>query len=133
MKVFRLKFDYAEYQPTAAWCARAGFGDGNEGIVILAETDKQAVEEYNRQRLPGDQINPSYLRVTEEPQVALSDTDNLIRSLSRMLENRIEAVAYLAPEQFDSQEHQEAFEKAQQDATAVLGVADAYLKAKGLA
>jgi hypothetical protein len=63
MKVFRIKFDYAKSQPSAKQCAAAGFGERNDGLLVLAETQKQAVEDFNAQRLPGDQLNPRNRRL----------------------------------------------------------------------
>jgi hypothetical protein len=61
-----------------------------------------------------------------------SPTDQLIASLTAALRNRHAAVDYLAPEKFDSAEHEEAFSAAQEAAGAVLAVAEKYLKEKGL-
>jgi hypothetical protein len=65
MKTYRIRFNMANYRATPILCERAGFGARNEGIKVLADTPEQAVEHYNRERLPGEQLNAFYLKVEE--------------------------------------------------------------------
>jgi hypothetical protein len=66
VRSWRVRFDFAKYQPRWGRALSEQFGERNEGFVIEGETAREAIEAWNSAQLPGNRLNPFYLKITEE-------------------------------------------------------------------
>lgn len=60
---YLIKYDFAKCQPKWGGNLSAQLGERNEGVVVNAESAKEAIETFNASLLPGQRFNSFYLMV----------------------------------------------------------------------